>query len=126
MAIVAIALGAGLKAAGALIDNAQRLADVSAAQWCADNQLTVAEAGAAVPAASATPTSPASSSAAATAAAAVAADAESELPPRRCADCSDDAGRPLVTLVDACCPRYLMAWPGALAASRWSRCWWRW
>ena len=40
VAIVAVTLGAGLKAAGALTDNAQRLADVSAAQWCADNQLT--------------------------------------------------------------------------------------
>jgi general secretion pathway protein I len=40
LAIVAITLGAGLRAAGALTDNAQRLADVSAAQWCADNQLT--------------------------------------------------------------------------------------
>jgi general secretion pathway protein I len=40
LAIVAVALGAGFKAAGALLDNAERLADVSAAQWCADNQLT--------------------------------------------------------------------------------------
>ena len=40
LAIVAIALGTGIKAAGALTGNAQRLADVSAAQWCADNQLT--------------------------------------------------------------------------------------
>jgi general secretion pathway protein I len=40
MAIVAIALGAGLRAAGVLTDNAQRLGDVVAAQWCADNQLT--------------------------------------------------------------------------------------
>jgi len=39
LAIVAISLGAGLKAAGALTDNAQRLADVTAAQWCADNML---------------------------------------------------------------------------------------
>lgn len=39
LAIVAVALGAGIKAAGALTGNAQRLADVSAAQWCADNQL---------------------------------------------------------------------------------------
>jgi general secretion pathway protein I len=39
LAIVAVALGAGIKAAGALTNNAQRLADVSAAQWCADNQL---------------------------------------------------------------------------------------
>ena len=40
LAIVAITLGAGIKAAGALTGNTQRLADVSAAQWCADNQLT--------------------------------------------------------------------------------------
>ncbi len=40
LAIVAIALGAGLRAAGVLTDNAQRLADVMAAEWCADNQLT--------------------------------------------------------------------------------------
>lgn len=39
LAIVAVTLGAGIKAAGALADNAQRLAEVSAAQWCADNQL---------------------------------------------------------------------------------------
>ena len=39
LAIVAVALGAGFKAAGALANNAQRLTDVSAAQWCADNQL---------------------------------------------------------------------------------------
>ena len=39
LVVVALALGAGLKATGALADNAQRLADVSAAQWCADNQL---------------------------------------------------------------------------------------
>jgi general secretion pathway protein I len=40
LTIVAISLGAGLRAAGSLTDNAQRLADVSAAQWCAENQLT--------------------------------------------------------------------------------------
>ena len=40
LTIVAITLGAGIKAAGALTGNTQRLADVSAAQWCADNQLT--------------------------------------------------------------------------------------
>jgi general secretion pathway protein I len=39
LAIVAVTLGAGITAAGALANNAQRLADVSAAQWCADNQL---------------------------------------------------------------------------------------
>lgn len=38
--IVAIALGAGIKAAGALTGNAERLAQVSAAQWCAENELT--------------------------------------------------------------------------------------
>jgi general secretion pathway protein I len=40
LAVVAIALGAGLRAAGALTDNAGRLAEVIAAEWCADNQLT--------------------------------------------------------------------------------------
>lgn len=40
VAIVAVTLGAGIKAAGALTNNAQRLSDVTAAQWCADNQLT--------------------------------------------------------------------------------------
>ena len=40
LAMVALALGAGLRAAGALTDNAERLAEVTAAQWCADNQLT--------------------------------------------------------------------------------------
>lgn len=40
LAIVAITLGAGLRAAGVLTDNAARLADVVAAQWCAENQLT--------------------------------------------------------------------------------------
>lgn len=39
LSITALALGAGLKAAGALTDNAQRLGDVTAAQWCADNAL---------------------------------------------------------------------------------------
>jgi general secretion pathway protein I len=40
LAIVAITLGAGVRAAGSLANNAQRLAEVSAAQWCADNRLT--------------------------------------------------------------------------------------
>lgn len=40
LVIVAIALGAGIKAAGSLANNAERLAEVSAAQWCAENQLT--------------------------------------------------------------------------------------
>lgn len=41
VAIVAIALAAGAKATGALGNSAQRLADVSAAEWCADNELEV-------------------------------------------------------------------------------------
>ena len=40
LAIVAVTLAAGIKAAGALGDNSQRLAEITAAQWCADNQLT--------------------------------------------------------------------------------------
>ncbi len=40
LAVTAIALTAGLRAAGVLVDNADRLANVVAAQWCADNQLT--------------------------------------------------------------------------------------
>jgi general secretion pathway protein I len=40
LAVTAIALGAGLRAAGVLTDNAARLSDVVAAQWCADNELT--------------------------------------------------------------------------------------
>ncbi len=40
LAVTAIALAAGHRAAAALSDNAERLSDVVAAQWCADNQLT--------------------------------------------------------------------------------------
>jgi general secretion pathway protein I len=40
VAVVAITLAAGLKAAGALTDNAQRLTEIVNAQWCADNALT--------------------------------------------------------------------------------------
>jgi general secretion pathway protein I len=39
LTVVAIALGAGLRAAGVLTDNAQRLTEVTAAQWCAENEL---------------------------------------------------------------------------------------
>ncbi len=39
LSIVAVTLAAGMRAASAVTDNAQRLADVMAAQWCADNQL---------------------------------------------------------------------------------------
>ena len=40
LAIVAITLGAGIRAAGSLTTNTARLAEVTAAQWCADNKLT--------------------------------------------------------------------------------------
>lgn len=40
LAIVAITIGAGVRAAGSLTNNTARLAEVTAAQWCADNQLT--------------------------------------------------------------------------------------
>ena len=40
LAIVAITLAAGIKAAGTLTSNTQRLADTLAGQWCADNYLT--------------------------------------------------------------------------------------
>lgn len=40
LAVVAITLAAGLKAAGSLAGNTDRFADVMAAQWCADNELT--------------------------------------------------------------------------------------
>ncbi|MEP7102007.1 MAG: type II secretion system protein, partial [Burkholderiales bacterium] len=39
LTIVAITLGAGIKAAGALTSNTQRLGVMSSAQWCADNYL---------------------------------------------------------------------------------------
>jgi len=40
LAILAVTLGAGVKAAGALVLNAQRQTQLTAAQWCADNHLT--------------------------------------------------------------------------------------
>jgi general secretion pathway protein I len=40
LAIVAITLATAIKASGALMRNGQRLAEVSAAQWCADNELS--------------------------------------------------------------------------------------
>jgi general secretion pathway protein I len=39
LTIVAVTLGAGIKAAGSLTGNAQRLTDITLAQWCAENQL---------------------------------------------------------------------------------------
>ncbi|MFS9599130.1 type II secretion system minor pseudopilin GspI, partial [Klebsiella variicola] len=63
LVIVAIALGAGIKAAGALTHTAERLAEVSAAQWCAENLVTELRLTQQFPT-SASPTSAASSSAA--------------------------------------------------------------
>jgi general secretion pathway protein I len=40
LVVVAVTLATGIKAAGALTANAERLAAVSAAEWCADNRLT--------------------------------------------------------------------------------------
>ncbi|MDQ6684405.1 MAG: type II secretion system minor pseudopilin GspI [Pseudomonadota bacterium] len=40
LAIVAVTIGAGIKAAGSLTSNTARLVDVTAAQWCADNRLS--------------------------------------------------------------------------------------
>lgn len=40
LAILAVTLAAGIKASGALVGIAERQAQMSAAQWCADNQLT--------------------------------------------------------------------------------------
>ncbi len=39
LAIVAISLAAGSRAASSVVDTSQRLSDVVLAQWCADNQL---------------------------------------------------------------------------------------
>ena len=40
LAIVAITLATGVKAAASLRVNAERMTDVTSAQWCAENQLT--------------------------------------------------------------------------------------
>ncbi len=40
LAILALTLGAGVKASGALVLNAERQTQMTAAQWCAENQLT--------------------------------------------------------------------------------------
>jgi general secretion pathway protein I len=50
VAIVAVALAAGLRASGVLVDNAQRLDDVVLAQWCAENQLASLRLGKVFPA----------------------------------------------------------------------------
>jgi general secretion pathway protein I len=40
LSVLALTLGAGVKASGALVLNAERQIQMTAAQWCADNQLT--------------------------------------------------------------------------------------
>jgi general secretion pathway protein I len=45
LTVVAVTLAAGMKAAGALTQNTQRLQDVTLAQWCADNYLTALRLG---------------------------------------------------------------------------------
>lgn len=45
LAIVAITLAAGIKAAGGLTVNAQRMDDLLVAQWCAENQLSALKLG---------------------------------------------------------------------------------
>lgn len=40
LAVVAITLSAGIKAAGGLTVNAQRMTDLTVAKWCAENHLT--------------------------------------------------------------------------------------
>lgn len=40
VAIVATALAAGSRAASSVVDNSQRLNDITLAKWCADNALT--------------------------------------------------------------------------------------
>ena len=40
LAIVAVTVGAGIRASGALTNSTARLAEVTSAQWCADNRLT--------------------------------------------------------------------------------------
>ncbi len=40
LAVVAMTLSAGIKAAGGLTLNAQRMTDLTLAQWCAENHLT--------------------------------------------------------------------------------------
>ena len=40
LAIVAISLAAGSRAASSVVNTSQRLSDVVLAQWCADNELT--------------------------------------------------------------------------------------
>ncbi len=55
LAIVAISLAAGSRAASSVVDTSQRLSDVVLAQWCADNQLTELRLSGQLPAVGKTP-----------------------------------------------------------------------
>lgn len=50
LGIVAVALASGLKASGALADNARRQSDILLAQWCAHNALVQVQLGQQMPA----------------------------------------------------------------------------
>jgi general secretion pathway protein I len=55
LAIVAISLAAGSRAASSVVDTSQRLSDVVLAQWCADNELTELHLAGQLPAVGKTP-----------------------------------------------------------------------
>jgi general secretion pathway protein I len=55
LAIVAISLAAGSRAASSVMDTSQRLSDVVLAQWCADNQLVQLRVAGTLPAVGKTP-----------------------------------------------------------------------
>ena len=55
LAIVAISLAAGARAASSVVDTSQRLSDVVLAQWCADNELTELHLAGQLPAVGKTP-----------------------------------------------------------------------
>jgi general secretion pathway protein I len=50
LAIVAVTLSSGIKAAGGLTLNAQRMSDLVLAQWCAENKITGLKLGQTFPA----------------------------------------------------------------------------
>ena len=55
LAIVAISLAAGSRAASSVVDTSQRLNDVVLAQWCADNELVELRMGGVLPPVGKTP-----------------------------------------------------------------------
>ena len=127
LAIVAVTLGAGIKAAGSLTANTARLADVTAAQWCADNQLTGLKLARQYPDIGDGDFTCEQLGRGLRRQARRPADAEPELPPRRCAHPRRRraADRPPLDH-----PRALVmdrrTQAPQRAASRWSRCWSPW